>query len=265
MLVIVMVLNLLCCLSIPHVALSSQAASPRDEREAANRIWEQAVAAKGGRERLHAVTNMVISTTGEYGAWPNKKRVRREELLELPNKYWFFDDYRPAVFGVRISMYNYDTMRKYIVTEGNPQTKVEPITETQKKKALRNNQLSFLLESRSLKPTLVKASQERIGRREVDVVQTIVAGERVDFAFDRKTHLPVQVSYFDIFEGKEYVNIQSFSDYVEVGGIKVPQKISYDDGSKYRATFKFNVDYNEDIFVKPASISAGPEGWMVKR
>lgn len=230
----------------------------------AERLWEQAIATKGGRDRLYAVRNIVISTEKDTSGLSTKNKVRREELLVLPNKYWFWDDNRPDVFGLRVSMYNYDTNMSYVISEGEPNHQAEPIKNVQKNKALRNDQLSFLLETKWLKPTLVKASRARIGSRAVDVVQTMVEGERVDFAFDRKTHLPVRVSYYDIVAGKTYVNVQSFSNYTEVTGIKVPQTIVYINGSQYRASLQFNVEYNEEIFVKPPRLEAGPEAWKPK-
>lgn len=248
-----------------HIKLMEHHDAEQHQTEA-ERLWEQAIATKGGRDRLHAVRNMVISTEKDTSRLFTKNKVRREELLVLPTKYWFWDDYRPDVFGLRVSMYNYDSNISYVISESDPYHPPEPIKNAQKNKALRNDQLSFLLETKWLKPTIIKASIGRIGLRPVDIVETIVEGERVDFAFDRKTHLPLRVSYHDVVKGKTYVNVQSFSNYTEVSGIKVPQTIVYDNGSKYRASFQFNVEYNEDIFVKPPSISAGPEAWkMTKR
>ena len=230
------------------------------------RLWEQAIAAKGGRERLHAVHSMVISTRGEYHSRLFKKnQVRREELLVFPHKYWFWDDYRPDVFGLRVSMYNYDTNMKYVISEGEPNHTPEPIAKGQRNKALRNDQLSFLLETQWLKPTIVKASTGSVGLQRVDVVQTVVEGERVDFAFNQTTHLPVKVSYYDIVNGKTYINVQSFSDYTEVSGIQLPRIIVYGDGSQYEASFQLNVEYNEKIFVNPPPLEAGPEAWRLKR
>src|SRR5262249_32146898 len=111
----------------------------------------------------------------------------------------------------------------------------------------------------------VNASTGRIGLRVVDIVQTMAESERVDFAFDRETHLPVRVSYYDVVNGKTYINVQSFSDYTDIGGIKAPQKLEYDDGSKYKASFQFNVEYNEEIFIKPPPIDSGPEAWKATK
>jgi len=137
------------------------------------------------------------------------------------------------------------------------------VTDEERKRSLRNAQLSFLLETKWLKPTIVKAKTGRVGLRPVYIVQTMVEGERVDFAFDKKTHLLVSVSYYDVINDKTYITVQSFSDYTEINDIKMPQTIVGDDGTKHKATFRFNVEYNEDIFIKPPPIEAGPEAWKV--
>lgn len=235
------------------------------QRNDAARLWEQAIAAKGGRERLHAVRNMVISTRGEYHSRLLKRnQIRREELLVFPNRYWFWDDYRPDVLGLRVSMYNYDSNMKYAISEGEPNQAPEPIAKGKRNKALRNDQLSFLLETQWLKPTLIKARTGTVGQRHVDIVETTIEGERVDFAFDQSTHLPLSVSYYDIVNGKAYINVQSFSDYMEVDGIQLPRIIRFGDGSKYEASFQINVEYDETIFVNPPPIDAGPEAWRLK-
>jgi hypothetical protein len=103
------------------------------------------------------------------------------------------------------------------------------------------------------------------GLRPVDVVQTTVNGKRVDFGLDPKTHLLVTVSYYDVVRGKTYVTSLALSDYVEISGIKVPQTIKYDDGTEYNQSYQFNVEYNQDLFIKPPSIEAGPEAWKIAK
>jgi len=48
---------------------------------------------------------------------------------------------------------------------------------------------------------------------------------------------------------------------VEVGGIKVPQTVRYDDGTQDKKSYRFNVEYKEDIFTKSPQIDAGREAW----
>src|SRR2546421_307694 len=76
---------------------SSAASQPRvidrtvtqkEMQEDVVRLWEQAITAKGGRARLYAVRNMVISGRADYITHKGRKnQVRREDLFVFPNKY----------------------------------------------------------------------------------------------------------------------------------------------------------------------------------
>lgn len=233
--------------------------------EEAVTFWEQAIAAKGGRERLHSVLNMVISTHGKYGSRQlGENQVRGETLFVFPARYWDWSDYRPDVFGLRISMYNFETQKKYIISDGEPQRQIESITAAEQSRAEMHSLLPYLLETKWLRPVVVGVKTGRIRLRPVNIVQTTVNGKRVDFALDQKSHLPVRVSYHDLIKGKEYITALDLSDYVDIDGIKVPQKIKYDDGTEYKQAYQFNVEYNEDIFVRPTTIQAGPQAWKPK-
>ncbi len=229
-------------------------------------LWEQAIAAKGGRERLDAVRNLIISSRAEYRTSTFKKNhIRQETLYALPNKFWTWNDLRPDVFGLRIEMYNYDTNVKYVISEGEPNHQPEPITDNKRRDLFLSSLLPVLPESKWLKPVLVKASTGSRGLRPVDVVQTTVNGKRVDFGLDPKTHLLVTVSYYDVVRGKTYVTSLALFNYVDISGIKVPQTIKYDDGTEYNQRYEFNVEYNQDLFIKPPSIEAGPEAWKIAK
>lgn len=100
-----------------------------------------------------------------------------------------------------------------------------------------------------------------VGQQIVDIVETDVKGKRVNFAFDRKTRLPIRVSYYRTFKNKTYVTAIDLADYVEVGGIKLPLTVRYEDGTQGKKSYQLNVEYNEDIFTRPTHIEAGPEAW----
>src|SRR5258705_4079770 len=68
-------------------------------RKEAERIWELAIQAKGGRERLYSVNNMVISSFG--------KNIRLEDFFIFPDRSWSWVDQRPSVFGLNMSMQNW--------------------------------------------------------------------------------------------------------------------------------------------------------------
>lgn len=239
--------------------------TPREtsQLDPAAQLWEQTIAAKGGREALHGVRNLVVSARGDYPSRKLKKnQIRQEVLYVLPHKFWSWSDYRPDVFGLRITMYDYDRSMKYVIGDGDPNGPLEPITEVDRKNgnvlwAL----LPYLPETKWLKPALIGARAGTVEQQTVDIVETDVKGKRVDFAFDRKTHLPVRVSYYRTIKTKIYVTTIDLADYVEVGGIKLPQTVRYEDGTQDKRSYRLNVEYREDIFTKPTHIEAGPEAW----
>jgi hypothetical protein len=162
------------------------------------------------------VRNMVISSSGSYK--PLKFKIKSdgdvssrsekqsgifsEELYVFPDMLWSWTDYRPAVFGLLVRMYNYDTKTKYIITDGEPNHPAEPFTENELAgRGFPITQLMYLMESKWLKPKPVKVTTERIGFRVVDVVQTEVDGLRYDFAIERKTHLPIRFTFYSQYKG----------------------------------------------------------------
>jgi hypothetical protein len=237
-----------------------------DPKQEAQRLWELALAAKGGRERLYNIRNTVISSRSEYMTTSQRKnQLRTESLFVFPNKLWSWDDNRPDVLGLRVEMYNFDTNMHYIINPDYPHDPPRPIMGTRKSDSYTYGLVSYLLESRWLKPILLNVRQDTIGHQKVDIVQTKVNDYRVDFAMDRQTRLPIRVTYYHMQDGKEVFDLaQDLSEYTEVGGIKVPQMLKDDEGGMTHLRLQFNVEYDESIFVRPPPIEAGPEAWRPK-
>jgi hypothetical protein len=240
----------------------------------ARRIWEQAVAAKGGRELLRAVENFAVSTSENYTTGSGKtNKARTEAFFVFPNKVWRWTDLRPDVFGLSMEVLDFDNNTRYLINSDNTppvrQTIPPMETRTSQTRAL----LAYLLETKWLKPELLSTRIERIGPRTVDVVRTVLRddvegfapeGKYIDFAFDRATHLLIRVSYYHSRGAESVLDVaENFSDYTEVSGIRVPQKRRIGD-SIAKIHFQINVAYNEDIFRKPPRIAAGPEAWRAK-
>jgi hypothetical protein len=265
-------LILLLCSSIIGLvsATAGTSGSSRQQKsslEEARRIWEQAIAAKGGHERLYAVQNMAVSTEGDYLTSSGKRnKVSTKALFVFPNKVWRWIDYRPDVFGLTVEMYNFDKGISYTVTPADTSPRLRSIPSSETSMAHTYGLLSYLLETSWMKPTVIGLSTAKIGSRTVDVVHTTLRNNveggpsenrQIDFAFDRETHLPIRVIYFHMRDGKEVPDLaENLSDYTEVCGIKVPTKRVVDN-STTRITIQINVKYNEDIFVKPPSIKSG--------
>lgn len=241
--------------SVPH---NSQGKREQTEEEA-KRLWEQYITAVGGREHLFAVNNVVITSDSQYNTGP----IHQVSLSVFPNKFWFWDDLRPSKFGLRVEMHNYETDMTYIITPGDRYSLPHKIVG--EKNQFQSNLLYYLPENRWFKPELVRATKGRVGLRAVDIVETKEGNNRADIALDRKTHLPVTITYYHTRDNRLVLdNVLRLSDYVEVNGIKVPQKVKDTDGPEYKISIQFNVEYNEDIFVHPTRIEDGPEAWRPK-
>jgi len=239
--------------------------SEQERQLEAEQVWACAITAKGGRERLHAVRNVLISSSGMYTTSRGKKnRIRQEELYVFPSKFWAWSDYRPDVFGLRVEMVNFDLKRHYIVTPDDPKDEGRGMPSLGNQ--IMDGQLYYLFETEWLKPTLLKATIGVAGTRPADIVETRVHDGRTDFVFDRNSHLLVQMRTYHSRGGKEIPDdVIDLSDYIEVEGLQVPTKVTYEGGVEYLQTFQFNVDYNENIFLTPPLIDAGPEAWRPKK
>lgn len=162
-------------------------------------------------------------------------------------------------------MYNYEMSTKYVISDGEPNRQLEPLDEVDRKtRDMLWALWPYLPETKWLKPVLVGVKAGMVGQQTVDIVETTVRGRRVGFAFDRKTHLPIRVSYYRTYKNKTYVTPIDLADYVEVGGIKLPQTVSYHDGTQGKQSYQLNVGYKDDIFTKPTRIEAGPEAWKTQ-
>ena len=85
---------------------------PQGSQQNAARLWEQAITAKGGRERLHAVRNIYMIRQLACTS------CAEDSLFVLPNKLWKFL-YGPYQGGVRkeISTCNFEPMSCWYVNQ----------------------------------------------------------------------------------------------------------------------------------------------------
>jgi hypothetical protein len=256
------------------VAQSSSSQRSASEQRA-QQIWEQAVSAKGGRARLEAVQNLLISVSGEYATAAGKQNsLRTETLFVFPNKIWRWMDYRPDVFGLTVESYNFDTGVKYVVNSDRSPAVAHAIGSSESVTDHSYGVLSYLLETRWLRPNLLSVTSQSIDSHMVDIVHTVLRSQipgfmdqsrYIDFAFDRHSHLPLRVTYSHEQNEKEVVDlVENFSDYQEINGIKFPRKAEVS-GSVESISIKVNEEYNRDLFESPPSVAAGVEAWRPKK
>ena len=238
-------------------------------RQKAEQLWEMAIAAKGGRERLLSINNLQLSIREKQ--WWNLKRVPlvEEALYVFPEKSWVWKDQRGTIFGFSIWLRNYEqNIRLAYSDRGDGKGgSVNPIMEGGRggRSSFIDTQLNYLMETRWVKPIPISVESGKVGWHKVDIVQTTIKSypkgeERVAFALDRKSHLPRQVIYYAITFGKEYSGKVSLSDYVEIDGIQMPMKVR---GIKTR--YQFNVEYDERVFEQAPSFEAGIEAWKKRK
>jgi hypothetical protein len=266
------ILLLTLCLCSHASVAGSQTDSKR--LSLAQQVWEQAIVAKGGRERLESVRSIFISQRSKY--WHGLKRyeVFSEELTVFPGKSWSWTDYRPDVFGLTVEMYNFDRGIKYFSNADVPPPQPHAISGYETVVSHTYGLLGYLMETKWLKPKVIGLDEATFERRKVDVVHTMLKDDvegflpedvYVDFSIDRKMHLPVRVSYSRMKFGEKasWTEI-GFPEYIDLYGLKMPTTTEID-GVKDKVIVELNVNYDEELFAKPPSIAAGPEAWRVKK
>lgn len=247
--------------------------SPDENRQEAERLWELAIAAKGGRERLYGVKNLQVSVREKVRYLIRRLPFIDESLYVFPGKSWEWNDQRPAIFGFSVTVYNQDEDMKYWYLDhgkGGSSGKASLSESMYGGGAityLRYIQLRYFMETKWVKPIPISVQKGKAGRKSVDIVQTIVKGptrggkneERIAFALDQKTHLPLQLIFYTVTFGQEYSGAVPLSDYVDVDGIQMPSKVY-----GLKTTYRLNVDYDEQIFMREPNIEAGILQWMKK-
>lgn len=246
--------------------------SLHDNRQEAERLWELAIAAKGGRERLYSVNNLQISIREKV--WYKWRRVPyiEEDLFAFPNKFWEWNDQKETIFGFNLRTYNgYREIHLWYTDHGKVAHIGRPVDDVYRNGALSrlyDVQLRYFMETKWVKPVPISVQKAKLDGNWVDIVQTIVKGyptrdgtneERIGFALDHTTHLPLRVMYYTVTFGKEYVGKIPLSDYVNVAGIQMPSKVY-----GLRSTYQINVDYDEEIFIREPNVAAGIKQWSKK-
>lgn len=237
----------------------------------AKRIWELAIRAKGGREKLHSIKSMVTTSRAEVArALSGNFSTRVETLFVFPNKRWAWRDYRPSVFGLTMQMYDYAKGLKYHQVFGTETDgKLVPFEESERWQIGENMpRIAIeLMETYWLRPIPRNVSEAKVKGKNVQIIQTDLDGTRIDFVVSQDAHLPLQVNYYyyDAIGKKTRVNTYDLSNYVPIEGVMMATTIKAEgETGSETTTFQFNVDFNEDIFEKPPRFEDGPQAWKRK-
>lgn len=248
----------------------------QDKQEKAAQLWEQAIAAKGGRERLHAVRNLYVSKQ-----FNNCQDCVEDELHVFPDRWWWFKKF-PYLKDINVC--NFELAQCWGV-HWNTEKRFEgafvrtPLAVRHNKLQILSPQWFLLMETRWMKPKLIEARSAWVGLKLVDVVRAhfdftqekidLYVGVTVDYYLDRKTRLPIKIKV----KWDEPVGLESSSrldDYTEVDGIKLPQRSALElplfadpehkEPEHYR--YQVNVNVDESIFNQPPNANLNRDAWQ---
>lgn len=226
-------------------------------------LWEQAVKAKGGHQRLRAVHTLAvymkpaaIVLTGPPATW----------LFVFPDRYFEYDGRGsgsyPFVAANGIGMA--DSPRSITVDGGADRVAMDAngiprtawhLTRMERDR-LTLNQLVFLLETAWLQPAPVAAKHE---------VLTVEAGGRTFRLSLNKEHLPERVLSLSNSGKKRKTEYDYHLDrYREFQGVFLPTRVALTTGLRlwtWDVDYEIDAKYNPKLFERTPDLADGPEPW----
>jgi hypothetical protein len=243
---------------------AGQSIDPNRERAIA--LWEEAVRAKGGRERLHSIQNFLISSTVDVWAQTDRERAilakasrdqlqssqnfpifstgdvwfqiasgetQTERLYVGPGKAWIYR-YTPG-FDVSLDAIVINRDRNFCWVTLAPKAYgvpgLSPCIPSTPIQYLVQDPIIYLMETNWLRPEPIGVRTEGKGKKQIDVIETKVGMIRVDFYLDRKTRLPIKLVtdwYGGLSQATGHLGPMTVElrKYVEIDGIQMPGKVS---------------------------------------
>ena len=244
-------------------------------RARARQFWEEAIRAKGGRDRLHSVQTVLISSTVKVEAPRGGGYTETERLYALPGKAWLYEftpDFDVTVDATVINVERNLCMVTLSPARGDvpPISACVPTTWAE----LIRDPIIYLMETQWVRPEPVRTRTEGKGKKQVDVIETEVGNLRIDFYLDRKTRLPFKLvtdDYYGVIEATHRMGLTvKLDDYVTIDGIQMPGSVirepqaNRDRRDTEYAKYKFNVAHDPRIFEHPISRKVKRHDWKLR-
>lgn len=274
-------LTLTTCVA-PHVVAQSKDA----DQSRAQALWQEAIRAKGGRDRLHSVQNFLISsqlnihTPGKIAE--TTVTTETERLYVMPQKAWIYELTPQYDVSLEAKLINFDH-NFCAVTLAPARGEVPGLSgclPTVPFEYLVQHPVIYLMETKWVRPVPVRVRVEG----KVEVIETHIGKIRADFYLDRKTKLPNKIithrlngiwETFRLDEPWESVSRYSvmtleLSNYKDINGILMPQRITQaremSDTIDRRveiedARYSFNESYKPEIFHDPIPRKVKRHDW----
>jgi hypothetical protein len=280
--------RIICCCFVVFVLafftpMSGAAQSVDPSRERAIALWEEAVRAKGGRERLHSIQNFLISSTIDVRDGHGSHEKETERLFAGQGKAWIYTYTPEFTVSLDVTVMNKDRQFCWVTlapsSSGVPG--LSPCIPSTPVKYLIQDPIIYLMETDWLRPEPVRVRTEGKGKKQIEVIETRIAMLRIDFYLDRKTRLPFKlvaewyggIGQDSLGGGPMTVELD---DYVDIDGIRMPRRVTREPEGEHpvgevlrrdteRAKYQFNVTYDPKILEGPASRKTKRSDWKVQR
>lgn len=279
------------------ISVKGQVEATDVNRARARQLWEEALQAKGGRDRLHSVQSFLITGEIHVDAVSGSHMTEVQWLHALPGKAWLYEytpEFKVYLDATVINIERNLCMKTLSPAKGDVPSLSLCLPTTYAERLIQNPSI-YLMETKWIRPEPIRTYEGRRGLKRVDVVETAVGNLRVDFYLDRKTRLPVKLvtdEYGGINEETQAMGLTVYFDnYVAIDGIQMPTRVvreprhvSLNEFSvpslvlsheprfpeKVRRdiellTYKFNVEYDETIFNGPASRKVKATDWKPRK
>lgn len=268
------------------VSVHAQGAAQKADasRERAVALWEEAIRAKGGHERLLAVENFLISSTVDVQAKRGSAVTETERLYVAPGKAWIFK-YTPD-YDVSVEATVINPGRNLCMVTMSPVGRSGSVpglshcTPTTPTEYLAQDPIIYLMETRWVSPVPVRARTEGKGDKQIDVIETQVGALRVDFYLHRKTRLPFKVvtdQFYGVPQATDKMGLTVYLEkYEVVDGIQMPRRVTREPSviestievvrrDTESARYRFNVSFDEKIFEQPVPRKVKREEWKSRK
>jgi len=213
-------------------------------------VWEQAVKAKGGRERLHSVHALAIFMTP---ANVNLRGLPTNWLCVFPDRYFEFDG--TGVGGRQRAIVVNRTTGLVAADETGIPRGARPLSAAENDR-LALNQLIYLLESAWLKPKPVEVRH--------NVLFVEAAGRTYKLSLNRD-HLPERVVSLPLPSEKPKTTYDfHLQHYRDFQGLQLPLRVAAVTGAHQQTwdvDYEVDARYNPKLFERTPDLSKGPEPW----
>jgi hypothetical protein len=279
--------------TLTFIAVAQVLAQTTDaNRQQAQMLWEEAIRAKGGRERLQSIQSFLISSSIDIQAYDGNSFTETERLYAMPGNAWIYKLTPSLDVSLEGLVINNDR-NVCTVTFSPANNEIPPVSRcppTRLIEFLIQDPVIYLMETRWVRPIPISTRTEKKGRRPVNVIETKTGELRADFYLDAKTQLPTKM-ITDYLVGFSWATMRmgltiEFSNYVAVDGIQMPRTVTRTLNFKLGASagirtqnsltsvtrrdteharYKFNVVYDSTIFDHPIPKKVKRNGWKPQK